>query len=81
MSLNGVETFVPQKAASCGVTHFDLPVTFFEQDATQASCQGTDVTSFQDLGTTGGTGTSTMTITCGTSISCTETFDVTFATQ
>jgi hypothetical protein len=73
--------FVPQKAASCGVTHFSITVTFFDQNATQDSCQGADAISFQDLGTTGGAGTSTMTITCGTDISCTVTFDVTFATR
>jgi len=80
-SLNGSETFVPQKALSCGVTHFNIPVDFFDQDSTHESCQGADVISFQDLAATGGTGASTMTITCGTDISCTETFDATFATQ
>ena len=78
-SLNGHETFVPQKALSCGVTHFDITVTFVDQDAALDSCQGAETIMFQNLATTGGTGTSTMTITCGTAAPCTETFDLTFA--
>jgi hypothetical protein len=77
-SLNGTETFTPAKNLSCGVTHFTLPVTFFTQDAAHESCQGSDAISFQDLQESGGSGTDTMTITCGTDVSCSETFDVTF---
>jgi hypothetical protein len=77
-SLNGGETFTPMKNLSCGVTHFTLNVTFFTQDSAHESCQGSDAISFQDLQENGGSGTDTMTITCGTDISCSETFDVTF---
>jgi hypothetical protein len=75
-SLN--QTFAPMKSLSCGVTHIKLSVTFFTQDAAKESCQGSDAISFQDLQENGGSGTGTMTITCGTDISCSEMFDVTF---
>jgi hypothetical protein len=78
--LNGSETFTPMKNLSCGVTHFTLNVTFFTQDSADESCQGSDAISFQNLQENGGSGTDTMTITCGTDISCSETFDVTFKT-
>ena len=77
-SLNGSETFTPMKSLSCGVTHFKTNVTFFTQDTAHESCQGSDAISFQDLQENGGSGTDTMTITCGTDISCSEMFDVTF---
>jgi hypothetical protein len=79
-SLNGSEMFTPMKSLSCGVTHFTLNVTFFTQDSAHESCKGSDAVSFQDLQESGGSGTDTMTITCGTDISCSETFDVTFKT-
>jgi hypothetical protein len=77
-ALNGSETFTPMKSLTCGVTHFTLNVTFFTQDSAHESCQGSDAISFQNLQESGGSGTDTMTITCGTDISCSETFDVTF---
>jgi hypothetical protein len=72
------ETLTPMKSLSCGVTHFALNVAFFTQDSAHESCQGSDAVSFQNLQENGGSGTDTMTITCGTDISCSETFDVTF---
>jgi len=80
-ALNGSDTFVPKKAASCGVTHFDMTSDFVNQDATHDTCQGVEAITFQDLAATGGTGTETMTITCTGGVSCSETFDVTWATQ
>jgi hypothetical protein len=80
IGLNGSETFTPMKSLSCGVTHFTLNVTFFTQDSAQESCQGSDAISFQNLQESGGSGTDTMTIACGTDPSCSETFDVTFKT-
>jgi hypothetical protein len=72
------QTLTPMKNLSCGVTHIKLNATFFTQDTANESCQGSDAISFQDLQETGGSGTDTMTITCGTDISCSEMFDVTF---
>ncbi len=80
MALNGSETLTPMKSLSCGVTHLTVNVTFFTQDSAQESCRGVDAISFQNLQDNGGSGTDTMTITCGTDISCSETFDVTFKT-
>jgi len=77
-SLNGIETLTPMKNLSCGVTHLTVNVTFFTQDSAKESCRGVDAISFQNLQDNGGSGTDTMTITCGTDISCSETFDVTF---
>ena len=77
-ALNASETFTPAKNLSCGVTHFTLNLSFFTQDAAHESCQGIDAISFQDLEDTGGSGTDTITITCGTDVSCSETFDVTW---
>lgn len=68
------------KSLSCGVTHIALNVAFFTQDSARESCHGSDAISFQNLQESGGSGTDTMTITCGTDISCSETFDVTFKT-
>jgi hypothetical protein len=80
-TLNGPDTFMPMKAVSCGVTHFNLTRTFFAQDANHAMCQGMDMTMFQDLGSDGGTGSDSMSITCSDSTSCTEEYDVTFTVQ
>jgi hypothetical protein len=80
-SLNGEETFTAMKDFSCGVTHFALDVAFTDQDATEDSCHGSDAVSFEDLGSDGGSGTDTMTITCANNPTCTATFDVTFTPQ
>jgi hypothetical protein len=80
-TLNGHEMFTTMKAYSCGVTHFSLNVTFINQDATEDSCMGTDAIMFQDLGSDGGSGSDTMTITCAAGTTCTETFDETWTAQ
>jgi hypothetical protein len=80
-SLNGTETLTPMKSLSCGVVHLTLNVSFVTQDSAAESCQGSDAISFQNLQADGASGTDTMTITCGTDISCSETFDVTFTTH
>ncbi|HXI55753.1 MAG TPA: hypothetical protein VNO55_06825 [Polyangia bacterium] len=80
-SLNGNETFTPMKGVSCGVIHLKLTVTFFSQDASHASCMGTDAIAFTDFQATGGSGTDTMDITCADGTTCTETFDATLTPQ
>jgi hypothetical protein len=80
-SLNGSDTFATQQVNSCGVTHFNFTVNFFNQNATHDSCQGTEAVSFQNLAATGGTGTETMNVTCAGGVTCSATFDVTWATK
>jgi hypothetical protein len=75
--LNGTESFTPMKDLSCGVIRIKLNVTFFEADAGQVSCMGSDALAFTDFQSDGGSGTDTMSITCTDSTTCTEMFDVT----
>jgi hypothetical protein len=75
------QTFTPKKNFSCGDDHFSLDLAFTDQDAAQDSCQGSDDLVFPDLGSDGGSGTDTMTITCANNPTCTATFDVTFTPQ
>ena len=80
-ALNGNDTFMNQKEDSCGVTHFTLTVNFINTDTSHETCAGMETISFSGLTATGGTGTESMAITCPSGVSCTETYDVTWATK
>ena len=75
------QTLTFMKTISCGVDHFSLNTAFTDQVGSGSMCMGSNVFSFQDLGSDGGSGSDVMTITCADGTTCTATFDATFTPQ